>query len=407
MSIVTPPASSPTDSVGEAQLSESLGSINLGAGTEDAEDEAFESANTIVTTYLRANVPIFDELCETRKKVSCSPASHTYTGKAEGDEKTNPDAPQGWENPAGDAHFQKQQKTADNANEKVSKIFYNMMKSIAADMHAATGAFTIHTDGTPRILDMCMAPGGYLATALSKNPGATAVGFSLPESQGGHKTRVPRTKDVQIRYLDITMLAEDMGFADDRVPADHPDRDSFLPRQLGEDEDFHLVLCDGQVLRTHDRAEYRQRCEARRLTLTQLALGLGHLRPGGTMVVLLHRVESWNNVQLLRDFCGFAGVRLFKPAKSHATRSSFYMVARDVRSRCPEALAAVARWKKAWEAATFRLDDGEWEEFRRREPDPHEVLREFGEELVRLGTGVWEIQAEALKSAPFIRDRKG
>ncbi|KAF6828252.1 FtsJ-like methyltransferase family protein [Colletotrichum plurivorum] len=383
MSAIAPLTRPPTEFFGDGQLWEGVRSLSLAAGSQDAEvaqdveDETFERANTIITGYLKDNVPIFARLCDLRQR--------------------------GWENPAGDTYFKKQQQTADNADEKVAKIFYNMMKTIGAEMHAATGAFAIEADdGAPRILDMCMAPGGFLATALSKNPGATAVGFSLPKSHGGHRTLVPLSDKVRVRYLDITMLAEDVGLAD-RIPANHPDKDNFLPRQLGEHEDFHLVLCDGQVLRTHARPAYREHCEARRLTLTQLALGLSHLRPGGTLVALLHRVESWNCVQLLQDFSQIADVQLFKPARSHAKRSSFYVVARNVRSRSPEALAAAARWKKGWEAATFRLGEQEWEEFRRGEPDPHEVLREFGEELIGLGSGVWEIQANALDRAPWTR----
>ena len=50
---------------------------------------------------------------------------------------------------------------------------------------------------------------------------------------------------------------------------------------------FDLVICDGQVLRTHARAGYKEAREARKLIVTQLALGSEHVRQGETMVVLL------------------------------------------------------------------------------------------------------------------------
>ncbi|KAK8074056.1 hypothetical protein PG994_004955 [Apiospora phragmitis] len=156
------------------------------------------------------------------------------------------------------------------------------------------------------------------------------------------------------------MLAEDMGVAD--VPADHPDAAKFLPRQLDEADAFNLVLCDGHVLRTQDRSgvvgpssdnsdrnknkNYRELYEPYRLKYVQLALGLEHLKPGGTMVVLLHKTEAWNTLCTVRRFARFSGqVRLHKPRVSHTTRSSFYLVATGVDSAHPEAVAAVAKWK--------------------------------------------------------------
>src|SRR2546423_6558730 len=75
-----------------------------------------------------------------------------------------------------------------------------------------------------------------------------------------------------------------------------PDARSLLPQQFDPGQLFDLVLCDGQVLRTHVRAPYREMREARRLAVTQLAIGLEHLRIGGTMVVLLHKVEATDTV---------------------------------------------------------------------------------------------------------------
>lgn len=206
------------------------------------------------------------------------------------------------------------------------------MKTIAYDMHQVTGVFYIKDrcrDGCS-ILDMCMAPGGFLEIALSYNPEAQALAFSLPKINGGHSVLLPKRSNVTLKFLDVTMLAEDMGLSS--VPHEHPDAENFLPSQFDPRESFDLIICDGQVLRNHDRADYRERTEASRLCLTQLTIGLNHLKPGGTMIVLLHKIEAVATVQLLHTFDKFASVQLFKHTKFHAKRSSFYMLATNIRA---------------------------------------------------------------------------
>lgn len=278
------------------------------------------------------------------------------------------------------------------------------MKKIGFEMQNQTAAFKIETPSTgrPHILDMCMAPGGYLEVALAINPGIGARGFCLPESDGGHKvflSQASRSR-AELRYMDITMLAADMGV--ENILEHHPDAGRFLSRQFQPGEEFGFALCDGHVLRTHDRADYRKDCEAQRLITTQLALSLEHLAPGGTMIVLLHKVDAWDSVLVLKTFSGFSRIRLYKPMAGHRVRSSFYMIATHIQSKHPLAIKAVARWKQVWKAATFGQDNGSMLALHEEEPSAEEVIRDFGEELVRMGRDVWKNQAEALASAPFI-----
>lgn len=124
------------------------------------------------------------------------------------------------------------------------------------------------------------------------------------------------------------------------------------------------------------------------------------------MVVLLHRVEAPETVQLLYAFDQFAAVRLFKPAVYHAKRSSFYMVARDVRSQSHEARIAIERWKRVWRLATFETEMGDEDYFEAVNegcPSVEEILERFGPKLVRLGRNVWHIQANALAKAPWMK----
>ncbi|OCL14162.1 hypothetical protein AOQ84DRAFT_309391, partial [Glonium stellatum] len=338
-------------------------------------NQGAQRASSMITKYLLENVEEFRQLAKLRQ--------------------------QGWSNPEGDRYFQKQRHNADNADGKMAQVFYEMMKEIGEEMHQSTYALAISKTVSPTILDMCMAPGGFLATTLKINPGACALGFSLPISEGGHKVLLPKDPNVTLKFLDITMLAADMGVTD--IPAEHPDARNLLPQQFDPSQLFDLVLCDGQVLRTHIRAAYRGMREARRLTVTQLAIGLEHVKIGGTMVVLLHKLEAIDTVSLLYSFNKFSSVKLFKPKKHHAKRSSFYMVATNIQSQHCEAVLAVEGLKRQWKVATFGTDVEYEEELRAACLNAEEVLEEFGIELVRLGREVWEIQANALERAPFIK----
>ncbi|PLN76857.1 FtsJ-like methyltransferase family protein [Aspergillus taichungensis] len=309
----------------------------------------------------------------------------------------------GWNNPKGDQFFAKQRQAADQADDKTTRHFHKMMKTIGYEMHQLTGVFRINNPDLRKhsVLDMCMAPGGFLATALRINPGARALGFSLPKCDGGHKVLLPRYPNVTLKFLDITMLAADMGLKD--IPCDHPDAKNFLPSQFHSNQSFDLALCDGQVLRTHEREAYREHREARRLTLAQLALALEHIKPGGTMIVLLHRVEGPDTVQLLYTFEKFASVRLYKHARFHAKRSSFYMLATNIRADCEEAAMTIDRWKTMWKIATFGTDEMYHKALLENTPDVETLLKEFGPRLIELGREIWDIQANALEKAPFVR----
>ncbi|CAG7980798.1 unnamed protein product [Penicillium salamii] len=309
----------------------------------------------------------------------------------------------GWQNPQGDKYFRVQRREADECDERTAIFFYKLMMKIAEELHQSTTALTIQ-QAYPcpiNILDMCMAPGGFLKTALNKNPGSRALAFSLPIKCGGHRSRLPKIPSVEQRFLDITLLATDMGV--EQIPQGHSDAKNFLPRQFESNQLFELAICDGQVLRKHERAAYREVREARRLTVTQLSLGLQFLRPGGTMILLLHKLEAWDTVTLVYTFSEFSSVQLFKPKSGHAKRSSFYMVATGIQSQSDKALRAINRWKRIWRVATFGSDDEYREELRKEDLQVETVIERFGQELVALGNEIWKVQANALKKAPFIK----
>jgi hypothetical protein len=106
-----------------------------------------------------------------------------------------------------------------------------MMKEIGEEMHQSTYALATSETISPSTLDMCMAPDGFLSAALQNNPGASALALSLPISEDSHRVLLPNSSNVMLEFLDITILAGDMGVRD--FPAEHPDASNMLPRRFG------------------------------------------------------------------------------------------------------------------------------------------------------------------------------
>ncbi|TGJ85151.1 hypothetical protein E0Z10_g3611 [Xylaria hypoxylon] len=325
-----------------------------------AYDQAVKHACNQIRLYLLERIPNFRTLTDLKEK--------------------------GWNNPAGDHHFAKQRRQADRCSEKQASYFFNMMRVA----HRRSSTYAWH-------------PGLFSIARWNTTPWLR-LALSVPLDKGGHKALLRRHPSIDIEFIDITMLGADMGVAS--IPPAHPDTHEFLPQKLYAGDVFDLAICDGQVLRTHSRAAYRESREPARLTMTQLAISLEHMKPGGTMLVLLHKVESWKSVLILRTFCGFSDVKVFKPTRAHATRSSCYMVASNIQSQHEDAIRAIQRWKQLWKAATF----GTEVEFGRLavslDPDVEDVLEDFGMRLVELGEEAWETQAHALAKAPFVRETR-
>jgi 23S rRNA U2552 (ribose-2'-O)-methylase RlmE/FtsJ len=282
-----------------------------------------------------------------------------------------------------------------------------MMCSIGEEIEESTGTISLKKPA-PSILDLCAAPGGFIATALRYNPTATICGISLPKALGGHPLLIPRGKmdtRVAMAFFDITMLGTEFGLdlSEQTIPMLSPQRPYY-------GQSFDLVFCDGQVLRTHAqyRDERRERFEARRLTCSQMILALQRIREGGTLIMLLHKVESWNTLQTLHAFSTFASVQLYKPKKYHATRSSFYLIATDVRPTSPAAEMAVQTWKAMWKEATIGLPDSAQPESSSAsstdmEHEVNRLLEDFGNQTVQLAEPIWRVQQTALSGMSWTR----
>ena len=320
----------------------------------------------------------------------------------------------GWNNPQGDTHFRGQRHRADKSSLKDQKGFYNLMQRIGDEMQEATGVMNLPLSHA-HVLDICMAPGGYSASALKHSPHAQVKGITLNASLGGHQMLIPfgrRDPRVQVLFADLTMFAAEFGVAD--IPTIHPDNSNFSFDRPWADTSFDLIFCDGQVLRTHAPylASYREECEATRLTCSQLILGMQRIKPGGAFIMLLHKVETWRVVKLLSIFDKISEIALFKPMTCHQTRGSFYLIAKNVQPRAPEAIAAIDEWKVAWNKATFRQSEAEAFPNLQGSVDKdavdeevRSVLKSFGERLLLLGEPVWRTQKDALKNAPWFKNK--
>jgi len=290
------------------------------------------------------------------------------------------------------------------------------MQRIGDELQADTGALKI-TGSNAEVLDLCMAPGGYSASALKYSPHAHVSGITLPASLGGHRLLIPYGRHdarVDVQFADITMLAAEYGVTD--IPEDYPDILNFSRNRPWASKSFDLVFCDGQVLRTHAPhiATYRENREAGRLTCGQLILAMQRIKAGGTLIMLLHKVEKWKTMKLLGMFDKVSQIRLFKPVTSHRLKSSFYLIASNVQPHHPEAVAAIKEWKAAWKDATFPpaadeedRDQSDSDDRHVRSEEVSSLLAGFGGRLIELGEPVWQIQKDALRQAPWLKETAG
>lgn len=267
-------------------------------------------------------------------------------------------------------------------------------------MHRLTKSFQVlQSSDRPMALDMGMAPGGFSATILQHYPSTKVRAITLPHADGGHAVQL-RHNNLNLELKDINTMAGDLGIL--AIPAS---RSAYFntKKTIPDSEKYDVIVCGGQVTRNQEREEWRERREARRLELAQLIIAMEHIKPHGTIILVLHKPESFFTAETLFTFSSFSNLTLFKPRKAHAKRSSFYMIAKAVKPADPIALRMVKDWREEWEVATLRTD----EEYRRLRQktveDAEKLMADFGDRLIKLGNPIWKTQAMALRKAPFIK----
>lgn len=278
-----------------------------------------------------------------------------------------------------------------------------MMLTIGSELQASKHIIPDRTEIEElEVLDICMAPGGYSASALRYNERAKVYGLSLPEEEGGHEILLPNWQEdprVQVHLLDVTMLDAELGYPN-LLPFDHPWAPYFSNFRPYPGQKFDLIFCDGQVLRTHDRA-VGSKFEASRLTTAQLILAFQKIRKGGTIVMLLHGLNKPHNVNLLEGFSEISEIDVFKPSRSHADRSSFYLVAKNLNPKHPRACQMLGEFKESWKVNTLEVFGPELDEDNVERGleigKMEDILQSFGETLIRLGEPLWKTQKKALE----------
>lgn len=249
-------------------------------------------------------------------------------------------------------------------------------------------------------LDICMAPGGYSSTVLKYNPCAKVCGLSLPIDQGGHDVLLPgwqKDKRVTIKFIDITMLAAEIGFPD-LILQNHPQASKFSNDLPFRGQTFDIVFCDGQVLHTHARAQ-GVKDEAPRLSSAQIIIALQRIKQGGTMVMLLHQAYGPHTVRLLEAFSHFSQISLFKPTVSHKNRSSFYLVAKNLDPKNERAYHLLQDLRRTWRMYTvqnFGVDITE-DDIGGDQKSLEHIMESFGETLISLAEPIWELQTTAMR----------
>ncbi|KAJ5793288.1 uncharacterized protein N7503_009266 [Penicillium pulvis] len=310
----------------------------------------------------------------------------------------------GWKNQDGDRFFEERRKTASNPTQSKKESFYQMTCHIGSGLAEGTDIFKLKPPGL-KVLDLCMAPGGFTTAAADNLLEPLIDGITLPPQIGDYEVLAKRHCQ-RIIYADITMYLTEMGY-EGTIPNGHPDANHFDTSRPLLDNTYDIVICGGAVGRDHPREEYRQDCEGTRLTVSQMVFAMNHLKTGGSMVLLLHRVEAWDTVCILHAFNQFSEIQLYKHPKCHAIKSSFYLVAKNVDLEHPVAKQSVSHWRNLWGYLTFKeFEDVPLPDSKLDGSDVafvQSMIDDFGPQFQKIAQPVWKCQAKALRKQPFTK----
>lgn len=250
-----------------------------------------------------------------------------------------------------------------------------------------------------------MAPGGFSTVVRKRVPKSTIDAITLPLGVGGYEVMAKNVCETII-FADITMCAREMAL-DEEIPIGHPDAKRFDIHRHFSSHQYDLVFCGGGVGKNHPRKEYRSdgSIEWYRLITSQLVFGLNRLKPRGSLVVLLHRPESWDTTCILYAFNQFSDIQLYKHPESHGLTSSFYLVAKNIK-KDHDALPHYLSYRTSlWKHFTFKdfSDDHSSPPSRPDSAFVHKVRDEFGPHFLELARPVWKVKSRALREASFTK----
>ncbi|KII89652.1 hypothetical protein PLICRDRAFT_107951 [Plicaturopsis crispa FD-325 SS-3] len=294
-----------------------------------------------------------------------------------------------------DHHFANQRNKADNASEKMNRIWFRQMRVCFQEIDRFTMVMAYRK---PLLfLDLGCSPGGFSSYILAQNALAKGVGVSLDVEKGGHVCLLEQNERFEHLSADLTYYQ--LGPA--HIPA--PTLQT-APSDI-QLRTFDLAVLDGHQLRTQVSANEWDRD---RLLISQVILGLRAVKSGGTIVVKLSHPEMVQTAKLLYAFDKLGHLRLHKPSTIHTNRGTFYAVVKSLaKGQNAQAIRAcvLEGLEKLWVELTFG-GDGHGRFLTDDDLDfiltTQDLEDTFIQRLVELGRGVWTTQADALE-AWFVR----
>jgi hypothetical protein len=175
-------------------------------------------------------------------------------------------------------------------------------------------------------------PGGFTSYVLNTNSDATGVGISLDVEKGGHAYALEEPLRSRFTLHFANMLAINLGTQPINRSDIYSDDEPLIPPPFSESvRPFDAVILDGHYLRTYKTAHSETPWDRDRLLVSQFIIALQAVAIGGTLVVKMSHAEVVPVAKLLYMLDVLSQtVRLWKPESMHATRGTFYVVAKGV-----------------------------------------------------------------------------
>jgi len=277
--------------------------------------------------------------------------------------------------PTIDEHYNNVRTQAKSVQPNTAKTLYNLNLVMFKDMVESVDK-PIFSPNT-HFLDICCAPGGFTNYILNNYPESSGCGITLPHASGVSPMFENNHSDrFNCFYCDINKLKR--GF------------------QLGES--FDLVILDGQINWTNNNSDYSQfQKESKLLLISQLILGLNHLKTQGIMIVRLCKPEETfysTIVYILHSL--FLEIQLIKPGSSRVARSLFYMICRNYD---PVILEPI--FEGLIKVQTALKNGEDVDDFEKFIPSfsANTIIKEFGESLIKLYDRYWEFMYNTLSDS--------
>lgn len=200
------------------------------------------------------------------------------------------------------------------------------------------------------------------------------------------------------------MLAREYDLDPSMVSSDNQFK-NFLARSQNPwpTKSFDIILCNHGVARRGDKANPRPDEEVEndllRMHAAHIMFSLLHVKEGGTVILLLKKIEAWDTIQILYAFSQFSELSTFKSTDIYAAVAPFVLVAKRVRPGSRAARDLYKKQKWLWLSVTAPEALNALVPISRKEPSIEEVLKSFGNEYLKLGRQPWEAQLKGVREA--------